>query len=122
MHKTRPIFSADRILKRITPSLLTFAFALQMTLAGCASIGQKAESIEEILQKENDLIGKVKAERALPQVQQGISQSEALQAAEAHLGVALEEIESANQVIIDRLINENKREVNLERHVGHDRD
>jgi hypothetical protein len=122
MNQTDKSISAYGILKRIAPSVLVFAFALQMVLTGCATVGQKDESIEDILAKENDLIAKVKVERAIPAVKQGISQSEALQTSEAHLGVALEEIESANQVIMTTLVNEEKQEVNLERHAGHDRE
>ena len=58
-------------------------------LTGCASVDRKEESIEDILGKENALIGKVQAERATPEVQQGVSKNASLKVPEDHLSLAL---------------------------------
>ncbi len=121
MHHTNFYFSTNQLLKRITPFALAFAFTVQLSLTGCASLDRKEESIEDILVKENELIGRVKAERALSEVSKGVSQSESLQVAELHLGVALDELQRANEVILTKIIETNEKEANFERHERHNR-
>lgn len=87
-------------------------------LTGCASMNQKEESIGDIIEKENTLIGKVQAERATPEVQQGVSQNASLKVSEDHLGLALQELLKANEVITTKLIQQNEKEVDFDRFGG----
>jgi hypothetical protein len=102
------------VLYRLKLPFLMFALVGQSILAGCASFDSKEESIEAILAKENTLIQKVRVERALPEVQQCILQSESLTKSESHLSLALEELLKANDVVTTKLMNQNKREVVFE--------
>lgn len=121
MHKGKFSISTNQVLKRITPATLILTLTVQIALTGCAGIDRKEETVEDILAQENVLIEKVQAERALPGVQQGVSQSESLQAPEVHLEVALEEIKKANEIVTQKIFKQNEREVNFERHERIDR-
>ena len=111
----------DKLLKRTIPLLITIALTIQVLLAGCASINRRDDSIDAILAKESALIEKVKLERAQPEVIEAISKSDSLKKAEAHLGMALEELLKANEVVTMKLINQDKKEVFIERRATSER-
>ncbi len=87
------------------------ALTLQMLLTGCTSAPHRDDSIHAILEKENELIEKLKAERSENNLRQSIEQSESLIRAEAHLLMSLDEIINANKVVTTKLMNLNKQEV-----------
>ncbi len=90
--------------------IFLIAFAINLLLTGCASINRREESIESILQKENQLIEKIKAERAQPEVQQAISENDHLKRSEVHLSLGLDEIMKANEVIRSKILKAKKEE------------
>jgi len=106
----------NQLFKRTIPILITTAMTIQILLTGCASINRKEESIDTILTRENALIEKVKLERAQPEVTEAVSQSESLKKAEVHLSLALDELIKANEVVMMKLIKQDKKEVFVERH------
>jgi len=111
MNKPKFISNAINVLKKL-PLLLTFlALTGHTLLTGCASVSHKDESIDVILQKENTLIEKLKAERAQAEIAQSISENEALAKAEVHLGLGLEEILKSNETIKTKILKQNKKEV-----------
>lgn len=112
MNKINQKTKQNRTLKGLKYQNLILAFAIPALLTGCASMNQKEESIEDVLAKENTLIGKVQAERALPEVQQGVSQSENLKGPETHLSQALAELLQANEAIMTKVLKEQKEEMN----------
>ena len=107
--------------KRTIPPLITTAIALQILLTGCASVDRKDDSIDAILAKENVLIQKVQAERSQADVASAVQQSASLMKAEAHLSLALEEMLKANEVVTTKLINQDEREVLIERNTRNNR-
>lgn len=113
--------STNQLFQRAIPILITTAMTIQVLLTGCASINRKDETIDTILAKENALIEKVKLERAQPEVIDAISKSDSLKKAEAHLGMALDELLNANKVVSKKLINQDKKEVFIERSTASER-
>lgn len=113
MNKQRNRSGTNEILKRTTLILTTTALAGQMLITGCASVNRKEESISIILVKENELIEKLKAERAQPEIVEAVSRNESLKKAEAHLSMSLEELLHANKTILKKIIKTNKEEVEL---------
>lgn len=110
MHK-QEFNTKTKTLLHLLPFLIFLtAFALNLLLTGCASINRKDESIETILQKENQLIEKIKAERAQPEVQQAVSQNKHLKKSELHLTLGLNEIIKANEVIRNKILKAKKEE------------
>jgi hypothetical protein len=107
-----------QILKGGNSTTILITLAISTMLTGCASMNQHEESIGDILEKENTLIGKVQAERATPDVQQGISQNASLKVSEDHLSLALQELLKANEVITTKLIQQNEKEVDFDRFGG----
>ncbi len=99
------------ILKRVPIFLTTIGLIGQFALTGCASVNQKEESIEAILEKENTLIEKIKLERAQPKVVEALAANESLQKAEVHLLLSLEEMIKANETISTKLLKQNTKEV-----------
>lgn len=121
MQQTKFSNSTNNLLKRTIPILITASLTIQVLLTGCASVNRKEETIDTILAKESALIEKVKLERAQPEVIQGVSQSESLKKAEAHLSLALDELLRANEVIQVKLLKQNGTEVQIERSSASDR-
>ena len=115
MNKHKIKSNAYQLLKHPTGTCLILALCTQTLITGCASFDRKEESIETILQKENVLIEKVKAERASAEVQHGVSQSESLKKAESHLIMALDGISRANETMTKRIIDENREEALIDR-------
>lgn len=66
-------------------------------LLGCATANQSNRVVSNTLEKENVLIEKLKAERAQPEIQKAISANSKLSEAEAHLLMALDEINESNK-------------------------
>ena len=115
MNNTNKKAKTNYFIKGGNLKTILYAMALSGIFAGCASMNQHEESIEDILGKENALIGKVQAERATPDVQQGVSQNATLKVPEDHLGLALQELLKANDVITMRLLYQNRKEVEFDR-------
>jgi hypothetical protein len=113
--------STNQLLKRTIPILITASMTIQILLTGCASINRKEDSIDAILAKENVLIEKVKLERAQPEVIEAVSKSDCLKKAEAHLNLALEELLKANEVVTMKIINQDNKEVFIERRAASER-
>jgi hypothetical protein len=113
--------STNQLLKRTIPILITTAITIQILLTGCASVNRKVDSIDAILAKENVLIEKVKLERAQPEVIEAISKSDSLKKAEAHLNLALDELMKANEVVTMKIINQDNKEVFIERRAESER-
>jgi hypothetical protein len=113
--------STNQLLKRTIPILITTAITIQILLTGCASVNRKVDSIDAILAKENVLIEKVKLERAQPEVIEAISKSDSLKKAEAHLNLALDELMKANEVVTMKIINQDNKEVFIERRAASER-
>jgi hypothetical protein len=115
---SKPKFNNEttKLLKHLSTALTIFTIIGQTTLTGCASIDHKDQSVEAILVKESALIEKVKAERSTVEVQQGVSQSESLVKAEAHLSLAFEEMLKANEAVMTKILKQNKEEVRNERY------
>ena len=113
-HKTK----TNHFIKGGNLKPILYAVALSAMLTGCASMNQHEESISDILEKENALIGKVQAERATPEVQQGVSQNASLKTSEDHLALSLQELLKANEVITTKLIQQNEKEVDFDRFGG----
>jgi len=90
---------------------LMLAFTLQIFLSGCASVNRKEESIHTILQQENALIEKLKIERAQPEITQAVAANESLKKAEAHLSLSLDEMLKANEMIKDKILKQQPKEV-----------
>lgn len=111
----------NQLFIRTIPILITTAMTIQFLLTGCASINRKEDSIDAILAKENALIEKVKLERAQPEVIEAISKSESLKKAETHLILALDELLKANEVVTMKIINQDKKEVLIERRAASER-
>lgn len=121
MEQQNFITNTNQLLKRATPILITTAMTIQILLTGCASIDRKDDSIDAILAKENALIEKVKLERAQPEVIEDVSKSDTLKKAEAHLNLALDELIKANEVVTMKLINQDNKEVFIERRAASER-
>jgi hypothetical protein len=113
--------STNQLLKRTIPILITASMTIQILLTGCASINRKEDSIDAILAKENALIEKVKLERAQPEVIEAVSKSDCLKKAEAHLNLALDELMKANEVVTMKIINQDNKEVFIERRAASER-
>ena len=86
------------------------ALTLQMLLTGCASSPHRDNSIKAILEEENELIEKIKAERSEETLRQVIEQNELLKKAESHLLMSLDEILNANKVVTTKIMKPNKQE------------
>ena len=121
MKQDQLFYKAKFFINRAFPLLVATGLASQLLLTGCASVNAKDESIDTILTKESALIEKLKLERAQPEVSQGVSQNDELVKAEAHLGLALDELLKANEVIQMKLIKQNETEVHFERNQANDR-
>jgi hypothetical protein len=60
-------------------------------------------------------------ERAQPEVIEAVSKSDCLKKAEAHLNLALEELLKANEVVTMKIINQDNKEVFIERRAASER-
>lgn len=121
MHKPKFNNNTRYFLNQLPFLILMLALTIQVFLTGCASINRKEESVQTILQKENQLIEKLKAERGQPEIVQAVSTNEALKKAEAHLILGLDEMLKANEVIKTKILKQQPKEVeNGESEGAHD--
>jgi len=111
MNKTKTKISTRPLINPITKLIISLTVITQILLTGCASVQHRDDSIHAILKKENELIKKIKAERLEENLQRALNQSETLRRAEVHLSMSFDEILKANEVVITKLINQNKEEV-----------
>ena len=72
MNKTKFSNSTRKLLIQLPLIILMLALTLQMLLTGCASSPHRDDSIHAVLAKENELIEKLKVERADENVRQAI--------------------------------------------------
>lgn len=104
------------VMKQVNPFGRTISFVnlgiltMQLLLVGCASVNTKEESISSILEKENELIEKLKVERAQPEIVKAIAGNENLKKAELHLALALDELTEANKTVNTKILKINKKE------------
>lgn len=80
-------------------------------LSACATSGQKGSFAYTILKKETELIDKIKVERSGADFKTEIEKNESLKRAEVHLMMSLNEIQRANEIVTQKLINQNLTEV-----------
>lgn len=111
MNKQTQKMNTTNLFNRLPLLFTLLALTIPTWLTACASMDRKEESVHSILQKENALIEKLQAERAQPEVAQGISENESLKKAEAHLALSLEELKEANKTIKTKILKANKEEV-----------
>jgi hypothetical protein len=102
--------STNRFFNR-TYSLTLFAAIASQLFVGCATAQRSDETVDAILRKENALIERLQAERAQPEIEQGVSENASLTKAEAHLSLALDELLNANKVIQSKILKQNQQEV-----------
>lgn len=110
MHKQKFNNQTTTILKRLPLLLIIGGISSTNFLTGCASTNRRDDAIVTILEKENVLIEKVKAERAQPEIVAAISANAVLQKAEAHLSTSLDEIKKANDKVSKKIIKRNVKE------------
>ncbi len=110
MNTTKTKTSTRQLIPKLYFIITTVAITSQIFLTSCASAPHRDNSINAILQKENELLEKLKAERSSENLRQAVEQSETLKRAEMHLLISLDEILKANELVTSKLINSNKKE------------
>lgn len=110
MNKPKFSNSTRKLLIQLPLIILMLALTFQMLITGCASSPHRDNSTNAILEKENELIEKIKAERSEETLRQVIEQNELLRKAEAHLLMGLDEILNANKVVTTKIMNPTKQE------------
>jgi hypothetical protein len=110
MSKPKFSNSTRKLIIQLPLIILMLALTLQMLLTGCASSPHRDNSIKAILEEENELIEKIKAERSEETLRQVIEQNELLKKAESHLLMSLDEILNANKVVTTKIMKPNKQE------------
>ncbi len=111
MHKTHSKSETTNFLKRLPLLLVLISATTPLWLTACASINSKDDSVHAILQKENELIERLQAQRAQPEIARAVSENEGLKKAEAHLALSLAELKEANETIKTKILKTNKEEV-----------
>ena len=102
--------STNYIFKRLSFLKILCTLSILVLFTACASVSHRDKSIHSILQKENELIEKLQAERTQPEIVRAVSNSEDLRRAEAHLALVLEELLSANETIKTKILKVKKKE------------
>lgn len=110
MNKPKIKTSTRKLIKQFPRVIIIIGLTVQLFLTGCASVSHKENSIHTILEKENQVIEKLKAERSAENLRTLIEQNDELRKAEIHLLIALDEIQKSNEVVTKKIMKPNTKE------------
>ncbi|HEX7676324.1 MAG TPA: hypothetical protein VF412_19270 [Bdellovibrio sp.] len=95
-------------LKRINFVTILVSTSLCFGMIGCATVTTNEQNLRAILTKEKALIEALKTQREGFEIIQELQKSETLMKAEQNLLISLNEILSANKVMMNKVLKDNK--------------